>query len=514
MRRYFNTAGPCQPERHYFLPPERRLTCVRSLIERHLFFVLHAPRQTGKTTLLNTLAYALNGEGQYTALVIDVEFLQRTSDVEAGNLALLASIARESTVVLPAAEWAPDPTPWQQSPLRALHDYLRAWSIQCPKPVVLFLDEIDSLRDDLLISVLRQLRMGYSARPAPFIASLALVGLRDVRDYRANIHAEQDTLGSASPFNIKSDSLTLRNFTASEVHELYAQHTAATGQVFQPAALDLIYALTRGQPWLVNALARQMVEVEVPEATQAITPAHVEAAREALILRRDTHLDSLAECLREARVRRVIEPILAGSTMAMDTLDDDLVYVRDLGLIETTPHLAIANPIYTEVIPRSLTSIMQANITHEGVWYTRQDGSLDMLALLRAFQTFFAEHSEAWLQRFAYQEAGPHLILMVFLQRVINHGGRIQREFAVGSGRADVLVEWQQQRYVLELKLWRSERTIPQGIAQLSRYVQRLGEREGYLVVFDRRAIRSWEEKLFEQEHAGPEGQRIHVFGV
>jgi hypothetical protein len=333
-----------------------------------------------------------------------------------------------------------------------------------------------------------------------------------VRDYGASIRPERDTLGSASPFNIKSDSLTLRNFTVAEVHELYTQHTVETGQVFQPDAIQMVYDLTQGQPWLVNALARQLVEVETPD--QTITPAHVGAAKEALILRRDTHLDSLAERLREARVQRVIEPILAGSTMAMDTLNDDLMYVRDLGLITIIPHLAIANPIYQEVIPRSLTFIMQANITHEGQWYTRPDGSLDMPVLLRAFQEFFAEHSEAWLQRFDYQEAGPHLILMAFLQRVINHGGRIQREFAVGSGRVDVLIEWQRQRYALELKLWRGDRTIPQGIAQLSRYLQRLGEYEGYLIVFDRRAGRSWEAKLFEQEHTGPQGQRIHVFGA
>lgn len=514
MPRHFNTAGPCQPEKHYLIPPERRLAGGRTLIDQALFFVLHAPRQTGKTTLLNTLSRSLNQEGRYTALVIDVEFLQRTTNAETGNLALIERIHRDSIATLPDVEQAPDPTPFCSSPLQALHDYLRTWSKRCPKRVVLFIDEIDSLPEDLLISVLRQLRMGYAARPLPFVHSLALVGLRDVRDYRVRVREDRDTLGSASPFNIKSDSLTLRNFTVDEVSELYVQHTAETGQSFQPEAIQGAYDLTRGQPWLVNALARQIVEVDVIDPAQSITPVHMEAAKETLILRRDTHLDSLAERLREARVRRVIEPILAGSTMAMDTMNDDLLYVRDLGLIETTPQLTIANPIYQEVIPRSLTFVMQANITHDSQWYTRPDGSLDMPVLLRAFQEFFAEHSEAWLARFDYKEAGPHLILMAFLQRVMNHGGRIRREFAVGSGRADVVVEWRESRYVLELKLWRGERTLRQGVEQLSRYLQRLGEQEGYLVLFDRVSGRSWEEKLYEQECAGPEGQRIHVFGV
>jgi hypothetical protein len=514
MPRHFNTAGPCQAEKHYIIPPERRLSGVRTLIDQALFFVLHAPRQTGKTTLLNTPARSLNQEGRYTVLVIDVEFLQRTTDAETGNLALLERIHRDSAATLPDVEQAPDPAPFCSSPLQALHDYWRTWSMHCPKRVVLFIDEIDSLPEDPLISVLRQLRMGYAARPLPFVHSLALVGLRDVRDYRVRVRDDRDTLGSASPFNIKSDSLTLRNFTADEIGELYAQHTTETGQIFQPETIQCAYDLTRGQPWLVNALARQIVEVDVTDRTHTITPTHLEAAKETLILRRDTHLDSLAERLHEARVRRVIEPLLAGSTMAMDTMNDDLLYVRDLGLIETTPQLAIANPIYQEVIPRSLAFVMQANITHDSQWYTSPDGALDMPALLRAFQEFFAEHSEAWLGRFDYKESGPHLILMAFLQRVVNHGGRLHREFAIGSGRADVIVEWRGNRYVLALKLWRGERTLRQGIEQLARYLQRLGKQEGYLVLFDRVSGRPWEEKLYEQECEGPQGQRIHVFGM
>jgi RecB family endonuclease NucS len=135
-------------------------------------------------------------------------------------------------------------------------------------------------------------------------------------------------------------------------------------------------------------------------------------------------------------------------------------------------------------------------------------------ALLRSFQAFFAENSEAWLGRFDYKEAGPHLILMAFLQRVVNGGGMIRREFAVGSGRADLLLEWKSKRYALELKLRRSERTLAQGIEQLSRYLGRLGLEEGYLIVFDRREGVRWDDKLYEREMPGEGGRRIVVFGV
>jgi hypothetical protein len=252
----------------------------------------------------------------------------------------------------------------------------------------------------------------------------------------------------------------------------------------------------------------------VTDPARPVEAAHVAAAQETLILRRDTHLDSLVDKLHEPRVLRIIEPLLSGETLAPDVLNDDLLYVRDLGLVTTDPAVRIANPIYEEVIPRSLTYVMQRTIGHDASWYQRPDGSLDMPALLRAFQEFFAEHSEPWLERFDYKEAGPHLILMAFLQRIVNGGGRIRREFAVASGRADLLVEWREHRYALELKVRRGERTIAQGVAQLSGYLTRLGLDEGYLVVFDRRPSVSWDEKIYDREIEGPGSRRIHLFGA
>jgi hypothetical protein len=321
-------------------------------------------------------------------------------------------------------------------------------------------------------------------------------------------------MGTASPFNIKSDSLTLRNFSRDEVAELYGQHTADTGQVFEPEAIDRVHEQTQGQPWLVNALARQLVEQDVPDRSNPITAAHVDAARETLILRRDTHLDSLVDKLHEERVRRVIEPIVAGTTVTMSTYNDDLMYVRDLGLIIASPNVRIANPIYAEIIPRSLSFLMQVNIVQEAAWYERPDGSLDMRALLRAFQEFFAEHSEAWLDQFDYKEAGPHLILMAFLQRVVNGGGTLHREFAVGSGRVDLLVGWKGGRHALELKVRRGERTLAQGLEQLSRYLDRLRLPAGCLVLFAQRREVSWDDKLYEKELEGAGGKRIVVFGA
>jgi hypothetical protein len=96
----------------------------------------------------------------------------------------------------------------------------------------------------------------------------------------------------------------------------------------------------------------------------------------------------------------------------------------------------------------------------------------------------------------------------------VNGGGTLHRELAVGSGRVDIAVGWRGRRHALELKIRRGDRTLAQGVEQLSRYLDRLGLPEGYLVLFDRRPEVSWEDKLYEKELEGPGGKRIVVFGA
>jgi len=512
--RFFNTTGPCDPRQHYTLPPERRLPDLDRLIGRGAYFVVHAPRQTGKTTTMQALATRLTEGGTYTAIHISCETASVfPGDVFSSEQAIGQAFHRVARHTLEEPHRPPPETP--SKPGTWLQAQLTNWTQTCPRPLVLLFDEIDALEGEVLRSVLRQLRDGYNGRTrVPFPHSVILCGVRDVRDYKIASGGGLPRAGSASPFNIKAKSLRMANFTEAELRELYGQHTTETGQPFTEAALAQAWTLTRGQPWLVNALASEIVDEMGVEPPMPITADHLQAARERLILARATHIDSLAKVLHDDRIRRVIEPILVGSTMAADVLDDDLMYARDLGLVVTDPTVRIANPLYAEVIPRALTHVLQANINHDIAWYQRPDGSLDMTALLEAFQEFFARHSESWQQSFSYHEAGPHLILMAWLQRLVNGKGRITREFAIGSGRADLVIHWKGRRYVLELKIRRDTLTVGEGVEQLSAYLDRLGEEEGWLIVFDPRDTLTWDEKLYDKTLQGPGGKVIHLFGA
>ena len=303
---------------------------------------------------------------------------------------------------------------------------------------------------------------------------------------------------------------------------MLGQHATETGQAFADEALKAVWVRTRGQPWLVNALAYETCfrGDGGADRSRRIEEADVHAAQEALIRRRETHLDQLADKLQEDRVRRVVEPLLAG-VGETEFSDRDLEYARDLGLVASDPPLRIANPIYAEVVPRQLTWTTQEALAHEPAWYVSADGGLEMEKLLAAFQKFFREHSEHWVERFQYKEAGAQLLLQAFLQRVVNSGGRIEREYGLGRGRTDLLVLWphggETQRHVVECKVLPHrglDRTVAEGVEQTARYMDRCDAEAGHLVVFDRRERRSWADKVFRRTRQAQDGTRVQVWGM
>ena len=361
---------------------------LERLIAQESYFVIHAPRQTGKTTAMLALAQQLTSSGRYTAVMVSAEVGAPFShDPGAAENAILGTWRARAQLHLPEDL---HPPVWDEAkPGQRIQAALQAWAQASPRPLVLFIDEIDALQDEALISILRQLRDGYPDRPKDFPLCVGLIGLRDVRDYKV-ASGGSDRLNTSSPFNIKVRSLTLRNFNAIEVQELYQQHTDDTGQAFTQSAIQTAFDLTQGQPWLVNALAKELVEEMVTDCSVAITDVDILQAKEVLIARQDTHLDSLAERLREPRVKAIIEPMLAGLALG-DTPSDDRQYLIDLGLLRRDPEggLIIANPIYREVIPRVLVQGTQDSLPHISPSWLNKSGELNTDALLHAFLAFW-----------------------------------------------------------------------------------------------------------------------------
>ena len=508
--KFFNTAGPVVSEKHYHVPMIARINKeeVLSLIKQEKYFILHAPRQSGKTTSLLTLMDILNKSGEYKCLYVNVESSQvARENVEKAMESILSELEKREKIYLGEDIISKYVKMSLESSHTALASILTNWTQESELPTVLFIDEINSLVGDTLISVLRQLRSSYDTRPEFFPQSIILCGVRDVRDYRIHSSKQKEIITGGSCFNVKAKSIRLGNFNEKDVRDLYLQHTEETGQEFTEDALKLAYDLTNGQPWLVNALAYEACfeMSEGKDRNNPITVDLINLAKDNIILNRATHLDQLVDKLKEERVQNIIGPILEG-TAIREIPQDDLQYVIDLGLVSNEKgKIEISNPIYKEVIPRELNYITQMSLGsfYEPDWYVATDGSLNVIKFIENFQEFFRENAESWIERFDYKEAGPQLLLQAFLQRVINGGGRIYREYGLGRMRTDILVEWSDgSKYVLELKILHKslEKTIEAGLKQTAEYMDSTGCNIGHLLVFDRSDDKSWEEKIFRKE--------------
>lgn len=532
MERFFNTAGP-QTEDSYTIDPLSRfdLDDILTLIRQKRYFVLHAPRQTGKTSCMLALRDYLNQEGDYIAVYANVEggqasrndkntVIKSTVDTLTGEMRLIIKDDKADKACDAVQKMGTD---------TMLSQFLSLVCQSLDKPLVLIIDEIDALVGDSLVSVLRQIRSGYANRPKAFPQTIILCGVRDVRDYRI-VLSNQDIITGGSAFNIKTESLRLGNFSKEEIHELYLQHTRETGQEFDEACFPMIWDATEGQPWLVNALGREVTYKirENRDRSVRIIPEMIDKAIENIIYRRDTHIDILIDKLLEPRVRRVIQPILANE----DEVDeaqiptDDMQYVIDMGLIkrERGKPIRIANGIYREIIPRELTWSTQEMMVQEPQWYQNPDNSINMEKLLLDFQQFFRQNADAWIGRFDYAEAGPQLLLQCFLQRIVNGGGYIDREYGLGRKRTDLLIRkpltdhygGPVQRIVLELKIKRGslDKVIEEGLKQTTDYMALVGSvDEGHFIIFDRSQELTWDERIWHKPYEY-QGRTIIVWGM
>ncbi len=527
MERYFNTAGPCVPGKHYMISALERLPEVARLVDREQSFVIHAARQSGKTTALMALVSEINAKGEKRAVYFTLEGAQRYPKPQEGIPVIVAAMRSGLLHHRVFGAWAQglknsDTSTGAFVSGLSVKDFLSNLAAASDRPLVVLFDEVDCLSDDTLITFLRQLRDGIvSARAIdpdsqfPFPVSVALVGMRDVRDYLARIRPDAESLGTASPFNVKTKSLGLANFTEAEVAALYAQHTGDTGQVFEPEAVSHAWALTRGQPWLVNALAAKCVDDLLEEDhSKPVTKALIEEAKEAIVRERGTHVDSLMERLKEPRVRRVVEPVILGLDRGAPRNGDDHRYALDLGLLrEENGALLPGNPMYAEILLRYLSFDEQEHfkMQYRTPFWLKPDGALDMPALMAEFQRFWRENSGADREVYGYKEATPHLVMNAFLQRVVNGGGHIAREMALGNNRLDLCIEFKGHRYAVELKMRRQLKQ--DSYAQLAGYLDTLGLGEGWMAVFDTDSSKSWEEKIYNRDELVG-GKTLHIVGL
>jgi hypothetical protein len=545
------------------VPAVERNRHILNLIDQNLFFVIHAPRQSGKTTVIDALTEKINNGGLYYALTVSLYAAHFSREIDKSFDFIFDVIYDEvqSSSIPEIASLADGLRSYKTMTIAyRIRNMLRFLCNSLDRELIVFFDEADAMPESVILPFLDQIRDGYVnryKRNKKFPKSLILIGMRDIVDYRTEMRSNGYSAGTSSPFNIGAESLSLPDFTVDEICSLYRQHTEATGQVFDDSAIERTWHWTEGQPWLVNALAYLIINNKLcGDYSQNICGNIVDETASDLIIENRTHFRSLAERLKEPRVLMVMDAVISGiSTIPKTVFPDDIRYCTDLGLLKPGPDgigsLRPSNPIYQEVILRILSSgILQNKVPIElaSKW---MDGTvLHMSSLLRKFQEYWIENAELTTSESLIQiQAEPGvveafsnlasvipnagqkeqiflnakvnlanmmkesfcvLVLFSFLQRVLNGGAKISREFALNRKSVDIMATYKGKRYPIEVKI-KGNMSRRQSLEQLQGYIDMCNATEGWLVVFDRGTSKTLKEKSSWEVDSGVKSTKYIV---
>ena len=497
MRR-FGTRGPVNPEQHYIVARTEELTEFIKRVKEGRYIVIFAPRQTGKTTFFYAAMDILSDEEKkYLPIHLDFQAYKNLTPSDFyGNLTydireeIENAYHKRGKIPTETLRDFLDNTTFTDnvSMLRGLKTLARVLQNQ---QVVILIDEFDGIPQEVLSEFLYALRRIYISRSSPRCPhSLGIVGVKSI----AQLNYDR----SVSPFNIQDD-FALSNFTLVQVQELFGQYTDEVGQAFDPEVLESIHKQTGGQPFLVNRLGQILTEeMDIPK-TEILTMTHFSQAHQLLLDERNTNLSHLTSNIRRNRrfesflMRIVLYEEGVPFNLRNELINDLATYgVLTRG---TDRMCKIANPIYLHCILQAFKPLfngLERDYFPEDTdrfQYLTDTGQILMERLLDNFRDFIARVGFRILQvpETPQEFIGQHLLFAYLDQFVTSINGTMYMEVPTGRGRMDLIILHNQRKYVVETKIWRSDRYYAEGKQQLAGYLSTEGVAEGYYVVFDHR---------------------------
>ncbi|MDR3230901.1 MAG: hypothetical protein LBT65_05635 [Synergistaceae bacterium] len=538
MSRYFNITGPNREQENFSLDPLKRIdyNAIEGMIARGRYFTVCSPKQSGKTTLLLALQKKINDEGKCRCFYCNVEGAQPTDNDIASGVRLVLSRLAEGAEIDFGDSW-----PYQNfasilehvGPEGALIAFFERWRMQerAPlPPIMLMLDGVDLLSGKTLASLLRQMRTGQVSGPKHFLQSAIFSGVQDVRDMDIDI-GENKFLSGRGGSDIREKAIVLYNFTQNEIKELCDQYTTETSQAFQENAYSRVFALTGGRPWLVNAiLCEALYEMGFgDDPSRTITYGMIEAAKDHFIARQDAYMEQLAIKLTDPSVRTTLFPILTGGNWKRRPPREDLVYLEDLELIRRSPTgWGIPSAIYREIIPMVMGRGLKDELVHvvDRTQFVRPDGRLDFRGMIEFYQKLFCENFLTWGRRYELEGVLAQMLLFAFLHFILGDRGRMECDYALGTGRIDMSVGWgyslpggerREERFVIELRLFDNTKShdvmVLNGLAQTVAYAQPRRAQDVFMLILDEDDTKTWYDRLFREEHEHS-GMKVHVYGL
>ena len=525
MAKEFNVTGTCISRLHYMVDTTQKLNAIRALVEKGKYFTINRPRQYGKTTTLQMLGKTLRETGEY--IVFSLSFASVGDAMFDNEFAFSPKFIHLLTSF--ADSQAPELKDWlmkaelETPDMASLDKAITEMCQQTDKKIVVLIDEVDkSSNNQLFVSFLGMLRDKYLVRDdVKTLHSVVLAGVHDVKSLKIKLRPEAEKKFN-SPWNIAVDFKIDMNFNPIEIASMLKEYVADKSVTMDIEQIsERLFFYTSGYPYLVSKLCMIVDE--------DILPYKMEHADKS-----GTDLSWTVDDLDKAFQMLLRDPDNVNFTNLFINLEHnpDLynlvkMVIFDNAEIEfdaTIPNihlgvlyglfapneknrLSIHNRIYRERIANYMIIKLQTepqvdtkynlNLFNFRGQFVRDDNSLDMAQVLIKFQSFIREHNSAKNRDFL--EKDGRLLFMAFMKPIINGAGYDFKEPQISDEqRLDVVITFYQYRYLAELKIWHGEVAHQKGLTQLSIYMDNMGMKEGYLVIFNHNKKKTWKTEWIE----------------
>lgn len=508
----FNVTGICLPDQHYIADVSGKYKAILQLIERGKYFTMNRPRQFGKTTALFQLETKLRTMADY--VVFRISFEGVGDDVfrtEADFAPMFLDLLMQKATLRNYRDVSAFLQQHQETTtsLKALSSVITQLATVAKAKMVLFIDEIDkSSNNQLFVSFLGMLRDKYLARvDAPTFHAVVLAGVHDVRSLKLKLRPDEERKYN-SPWNIAADFKVKMELQPAEIVPMLQEYASDRSvAVAVEAVAERLFYYTSGYPFLVSKLCKIFDEELLPDKTEQTWAEHdVDTAAQQLIRESNTNFDDLSKNLdNNEELYQLTQAIALNSEEYAFDANDPVANLGILyGIFADRAGLAIHNRIYQEVITNKMSFRTQrensALLTRYNTAFSMPGNQLDIKKVLSKFQELMkAEYNPKDRD---FLERQGRLVFLAFLKPILNgHGNAVKEPQISEEKRLDVLINYHQHQYVIELKRWYGEAAHQKGLDQLAAYLDSLSLDEGALLIFDHSGTKQWKQE--EIEHRG-----------
>jgi AAA-like domain len=505
MSKNFNITGTCLPDRHYIADVSGKMKEILKLINGEAYFIINRPRQYGKTTALHFLTHALNSTTDYIALRISFEGLGDSAFLSEEQFAktFINQLAEKFKIIVPNhAVWL-DRIEDKVNNFHLLSNIITEFCNKVgDKKIVVLIDEVDkSSNNQLFVSFLALLRDKFLDRSElKTFHSVVLAGVHDVKSLKIKLRPDEEAKLN-SPWNIATDFKVDMNLYPKEIIPMLEDYMSETGVKMNTKKIaEHLFYYTSGYPFLVSKLCKTVDEDYVSKRkSKKWTLADIDQAALDLIRENNANFDSLVKNLEDNKpLFDLVYSIAIDNVKFPYSPHEPIANLGVLyGIFANREGLVIHNLIYSQVIINYMTFKLQRETAYEksmlaGTDYRASDDSLNMELVLTKYQAFMREQYSQ--KDRAFLERNGRLVFLAFMKPILNGSGHDFKEVQISEERRlDVVLTYYQNKYVAELKIWRGQEAHEKGLVQLADYLGRQNLNEGYLVIFDHSATKSWQ---------------------